>query len=257
MKPRTSLLTLTYNKPDLILKLKESLEKTIDTYATEWVVVDNGSDPETPKIIKPLKWAKYIKHDNSGNFSSMNNMGVKHCTSDIIIFLNNDIESQSDFPSRMHAILSKNELIGCVGAVLTYPNYVLQHAGVIITEQTSPANLGGLAVKLLKLRSDKVNPDAWMHPVVFNAATGAMLAVRKEDFEAIGGFDEIFDWAFEDVDLCIKMRLVREKICVVDPGCRAIHHESVSGGERMVKKNLMLFQGRYKHLLRPDYHKFL
>lgn len=257
MKPLVSIITLTRNNPSLILKLKESLEKTIDIFRVEWIVVDNGSDLETHKILRDVKWIKRIDHDNSGNFSSMNNMAAVNAESDNLIFLNDDIESQSDFVLRMITILNSHEQIGCVGAILTYPDFKLQHAGVIFTGNACPANLGFKAVKQLKLKSEKVNPDSWEFPIVFAAATGACLAVKKKDFISVGGFHTEFSWAFEDVDLCLRIKFQLGKITIVDPQSRLLHHESVSGGDRQITKNLMLFQGRYRHLLKADFQRFL
>lgn len=257
MNPLASIITLTYNKPEYILKLKESLEKTIDLSIVEWIVVDNGSDKETSNLLKPLSWVKYIKHDNRGNFSSMNNMAVKEADSDNLIFLNNDMESKSDFVERMTTILNSHESIGCVGAVLTYPDYTLQHAGVIFTANAAPANLGNKAIIKLKLNIDKVNPDLWENPIEFKAVTGACLAIKRHDFMLIQGFHEEFSWAYEDVDLCLRVRLHLNKITLTDPLSRLIHHESVSGGERQITKNLSIFSGRYRHLLKADFHRFI
>jgi GT2 family glycosyltransferase len=256
MKPTASLITLTYNQPEYIRKLKESIEKTNDISQLEWVVVDNGSDAETPKIFRDVKWVKYIKHDNSGNFSSMNNMAVLEASSDVLIFLNNDMEATTDFVERMRAVLLAHEQIGCVGAVLVYPDNRLQHAGVIFTENAAPANLGSNAVVKLNLNHLKASPDNWKHPTVFEAVTGACLAIRKSDFLMVGGFHVEFNWAYEDVDLCLRVKFLLGKISVVDPFSRLIHHESVSGGERQIQKNLNLFVGRYMHCLKADYKRF-
>lgn len=251
-----SLLTLTYNRPDLLKQLIASLEKECDIANLQLVLMDNGTDAET-RTLAAKPWITYVPWDNSGNFSSMNNKLIEQAKHDNILFVNNDIEALTDFPSIIDKLLTENEKIGCVGAVLTYPDQKLQHAGVIMQEHACPANLGYQATKELRLNPGKVNPMSWNgRPYIFHAATGAVLGVRKKEFQALGGFHEEFDWAFEDVDFCIRMKALLGKVTVVEPSARAIHHESQSGGNRKIPKNLNLFQGRWKNFLRADYSRF-
>jgi hypothetical protein len=55
------------------------------------------------------------------------------------------------------------------------------------------------------------------------------MVIRREVFKAIGGFDERFEIAFNDVDLCIRVRHAGWRI-VWTPASTMYHHESVSLG---------------------------
>ena len=69
-----------------------------------------------------------------------------------------------------------------------------------------------------------------------SAVTAAMMMVRRSVFEKVGGFDEELAVAFNDVDLCLKIR--EENLLVVyDPFAQAIHYESASRGDEYTKNN--------------------
>ena len=57
-----------------------------------------------------------------------------------------------------------------------------------------------------------------------------MMIVKKDVYDSVGGFTEELAVAFNDVDLCLKMREAGYLI-VYDPYAEATHHESVSRGD--------------------------
>lgn len=201
-----------------------------DHRAVEILIVDNGSDdPET------LKWmsrtearglARIIRHPGEFNFSEINNRAAAEATGEILLFLNNDTEVLSaDWLDRARALLSLPD-VGMVGAKLLYPDGTLQHFGVNLGTAdhrvASHAHLGlgrndpGYFSKARLLQQ-------------FSAVTAACMFVRREVFEAVGGFDPQLRIAYNDVDLCLKVRRAGYKI-VADPEIELIHKESRSRG---------------------------
>ena len=90
--------------------------------------------------------------------------------------------------------------VGASGPMLYYPGNTIQHAGVVL-------GVGGIADHAFKLRRRghvgyfsraRLEQD-------YSCLTAACLVVRREIFEAVGGFDETLPVAFNDVDLCIKI----------------------------------------------------
>jgi len=85
--------------------------------------------------------------------------------------------------------------------------------------------------------------------------TGACMMVRRDVFEEAGGFDESLSHAFNDVDLCLK---IREKgYCIVyTPYAELYHHESASRGydlatpERKARfdREIDIMKARWKHV---------
>jgi GT2 family glycosyltransferase len=201
------------------------------TYADiEVVLLDNGSrDPESLRVFgqwlaREPERVKLIHHDVPFNFSSVNNYAAARATGEYLLFLNNDTEIVT--PDWIEAMLEQAQRpsIGAVGAKLLYGDNTVQHAGVIV-------GLGGVAGHSHKyFAADEPGYFYTLQTVNnFSAVTGACLMVRREVFEAVGGFDEGLAIAFNDVDLCLRFR---------DAGYRNIylphvvlyHHESKSRG---------------------------
>ena len=118
----------------------------------------------------------------------------------------------------------KREDVGIVGTKLIYPDGSIQHAGVVL-------NYTGVAGHVnAHLKSYDVG---YMGRVMiqqnYSAVTGAMLMVKKEDFDKVGGFDENFPVAYNDIDFCIKIRNFG-KLVVYDPYIEAYHYESKTRG---------------------------
>jgi GT2 family glycosyltransferase len=120
------------------------------------------------------------------------------------------------------------ERVGAVGAKLVYPNGRIQHAGVIL-------GAGGVAAHSYRaMRSDTVgyNDRAVVDQEV-SCVTAACMLVRRDAFTDVGGFDEALSVAFNDVDLCLRLRQAGWRI-VWTPSAQLYHKESVSTGAHYV-----------------------
>lgn len=105
-----------------------------------------------------------------------------------------------------------------------YGDDTIQHAGVIV-------GLGGIAGAAFVGLHEKEN--SYMHRMMcmqdLSAVTAACLMMRKEIFEAVGGFREELAVAFNDIDLCMKVRALG-KLVIYDPYVTFHHYESKSRG---------------------------
>jgi GT2 family glycosyltransferase len=112
-----------------------------------------------------------------------------------------------------------------VGAKLYYPDGSLQHAGVVL-------GIGGVAGHSHKYMPGSSSGYFSRLRTVHNvsAVTGAVLLVRKATFEAVGMLDaQGLTVAFNDVDLCIKVRNAGYRN-LWTPYAELYHHESKSRG---------------------------
>lgn len=143
----------------------------------------------------------------------------------MLLLLNNDIEAtHSDWLEKLMEHSTREE-VGATGALLLYPNGLVQHAGVTI-------GLGGGAGHLMHaLPFDSVEGVQRQHWVQnYSAVTAACLMVRRAVFEEVGGFDERFAVAFNDIDLCLKIR-EKGRWIVWTPEAQLTHHESITRGK--------------------------
>ena len=171
------------------------------------------------------------------------------------MFLNNDIEViNPDWLEEMvsHAVRPG---VGVVGAKLYYPDDRIQHAGVIL-------GVGGVAGHAHRgERRDSLGYCLRLAATQnFSAVTGACMMMPAEVFKKVGGFDEQFVMAFNDIDLCMKARQIGQLV-VFTPFAELYHHESKTRGldhlspskSRRLQRETALFHTKWgKELVTGD-----
>lgn len=226
--PRVSIIIPNKNMPDVLDRCLESIHEKTDYPSYHVVVVDNGSDhPGLSEIYGKLveRGGTLLQYDQPFNFSAMNNLAVKSCASDVLVFLNNDTEVIG--PDWLEILVSyaMQEHVGCVGAKLYYDDETVQHAGVFV-------GVGGVACHPYRgaSRMERGFRDRLQVTQNLSAVTAACLAVRKSVFEQVGGFDERhLKISLNDVDLCLRVREAGYDN-VWTPHAELYHHESRSRG---------------------------
>lgn len=190
--------------------------------ALEVIVVDNGSDDETPQRLPELGAAlfgagfRHIRFEENRNFAPACNAGAKAARGDFVFFLNNDTILTRDWlPPLLHRFRNVPRL-GAAGPLLTYPDATVQHLGVTVCPGCKVAHL------YKSLPAD--------HPLshkrrFFQALTAAALLMPRRLFLSCGGFDEGFINGFEDVDLGLRLSARDFRLACV-PESRVIHLES-------------------------------
>lgn len=191
----------------------------------EMLIRDNSPNDSDKKIFDELfagdKRLRYFKMENKGTFSSMNNEMIQHANGDVLLFMNNDMEARTEFLTPMLRCLEKPN-VGVVGAVLIYPNGRVQHAGIAFDKMKRPQN-----INCFHFDNNMVNKQNFLlSDRYFQAVTGACLMIRRKDFEAIGGFNETFTWCYDDVDLCLAVRTILKKDCVLSSDAGLVHIEN-------------------------------
>ena len=220
---------------------REDLDKCIRSIAEnseyrniEFVIVENNStENETFEYYKTLESedgpagrmpVRVIRWEREFNYSAINNFGVGSANGRYLLFLNNDVELIGpDSITRMVNYAARKET-GIVGARLMYGDDTIQHAGVIV-------GLGGIAGAAFVGLHEKEN--SYMHRMMcaqeLSAVTAACMMMRRDVFEAAGGFREELAVAFNDIDLCMKVRALG-KLVIYDPYVTFHHYESKSRG---------------------------
>lgn len=256
-EPKVSLVILTRDKVKLLRQCVDTLLAKTSYKNYEVVIVDNGSvEPETFAYFEQLKkypQVKVVRDERPFNFSALNNVGVKHCSGEVLGFLNNDLEfTKPAWLEKMVAQALRKD-VGAVGARLLFPNNLLQHGGVII-------GIGGVAGHNHKgrPREDFGYFNRAILSQNLSAVTAACLLMRRDVFERIKGFDEQLSVAFNDVDLCLRIREAGFKI-VYEPEAELYHHESASRGYENTAEKFARFERevetmktRWKEKLRVD-----
>ena len=192
----------------------------------EIIVLDNNSsDAETfayfDTVVSEHDNVRVVTSAYPFNWSKLNNQGISEAKGDVLIFLNNDVEVlEGSWLTRLVENALRPE-IGVAGALLTYPDGTIQHAGVVV-------GMGGWADHVYKAMPAVHNGNPFISPMVtrnVSAVTGACMAISRSCLEEIGLFDEDFIVCGSDVELCLRA-LKYGKRNVYLPGVRLTHYES-------------------------------
>lgn len=213
---------------DLDVCLNSFFERA-DYQNYEFIIIENNSVlPETfayyEKIEKEHDNVKVVYWEAGFNYSAINNFGFKFAKGDYIMLLNNDVELIiPDIFQSMLGFCMRPE-VGIVGAKLLYNDHTVQHAGVLV-------GAGGLADHVFKgIHEDD---PGYMGRAIssqdVSAVTAACLLVKRSVYEEVGGLEEEFQVAFNDVDFCLKVRKAGYLI-VYDADVKLFHYESKSRG---------------------------
>ena len=202
----------------------------------EIVIVENGSETEEIRSyyeeISRLPDVKLIDvKQERFNYAELINKGVSSSSGEYLILLNNDTEVISrDWIEEMLMYAQRPD-VGAVGCKLYYPDYTIQHAGVVIG-LGAHRTAGHVHYKLAKTNLGYMGRLCYAQN--FTAVTGACMMVSRSDFDACGGLDENFAVALNDVDFCLKLRHMG-RVNVFTPFAELFHYESSSRGSDVVR----------------------
>lgn len=227
----TPLVSIIIPTKDEVKTLKTCISSI--TNRTTWpnyeiIIVDTGSREEKTRqyyqALRPKSNITVLNWDKPFNFSAVNNFAAKSAQGEYLLFLNNDIEVQSaEWVEAMLEFCQRRD-VGAVGAKLFYPDFTIQHGGVFL-------GIGGVAGHSHKSfpRHSEGYYGRLAVPNNLSAVTAACLMVPTKVFKEIGGFDEGYPLAFNDIDLCLK---IREKgyLIVWTPYAQLVHYESKTRG---------------------------
>ena len=211
----------------------------------ELIVVENNStEKETfsyyEKIQEEFENVKVVTWEGSFNYSAINNFGVKYTNGEYLLFLNNDTEMISEHALEEMLGCCMREEVGAVGAKLLYEDDTVQHAGVVV-------GFGGYAghVNTGIGRDDYGYMVRAMINCNYSAVTAACMLTKKELFLQVGGFDEQFVVACNDVDYCLQLRAL-DKLIVYNAFAEWYHYESKSRGYEDTPEKLARFENEVK-----------
>ena len=244
---KVTILIATRDRPDLLRPCLESIRRETRHPRVEVLIVDNGS--VTPAGLAALRAAKergarVISRPGTFNFGWLMNEGAAASTGDVLLVLNDDTEVRT--PGWIEELLAHLDRpgVGAVGPLLRYPSGRIQHAGVLL-------GVGGVASHAFIGRSDPSHPRARLAGNV-SALTGACLALRREAFEAVGGFDaERLPNSYGDVDLCLQLWKAEWR-CVFVPSVVLLHHEGATRGQLVDLEAEATLRARWGGLLSAD-----
>ena len=240
---------------DLERCISSILEKT--TYVNyEIIIVENNS--ETKEIfeyydsLKEYKHIKVVKYEGEFNYSAVNNLGVRHADGEYILLLNNDTQVISINWIEELLMYAQRDDVGAVGAKLYYEDKTVQHAGVVL-QMGAHRTAGHVHCRQGRDSIGYMGKLCYAQNV--SAVTAACLLVSRKKYDEVGGLDESFRVALNDVDFCLKLR-EKGYLNIFTPYSELYHYESISRGSDLEGANMARldkeaedFKSKWKEIL--------
>lgn len=244
--PLVSIIIPNKDEKETLKDCIESIRKKTEYENYEIIIVENNSTTEEifqyykelsqDSRIRLLRWKKEF------NYSAINNYGVSHARGEYLLFLNNDVKIITPgWIKEMLGVCQRPE-VGAVGVKLIYPDNTIQHAGCVI-------GIGGIAGHMFV--DMPANRTGYLHKASIlqdmSAVTAACMMMKRTAFEEAGGFTEKLSVAFNDVDLCLKVRK-NKKLIVYDPYVELYHMESKTRGAEDSTEKVRRFQEEIEYM---------
>lgn len=195
----------------------------------EIVIVENNSSSQEifdyyAELEQVHENVRVVTWKEPYNYSAVNNFGAQYCTGEYLLLLNNDTEVITPDWIQEMLMFAQRPDVGAVGAKLYYHDDTVQHGGVIL-------GMGGLADHMHKdcKRTDHGYMKRLLYAQNLTAVTAACMLLRRDVWEKMNGLDPDWAVAFNDVDLCMRIRQAGYLI-VWTPFAELYHYEFKSRG---------------------------
>ncbi|MGF6179703.1 GT2 family glycosyltransferase [Massilia sp. UYP32] len=223
-----SLVIPTRDRVDLLQRCISTIRQFTAWPKLEIIVIDNGSqEEETHTYFAEVaqQGVRILPMPGPFNYADLNNRAIALASGEIVGLVNNDIEALHEgWLEELIAQLLRPG-VGAVGAKLLWPNGMVQHGGILL-------GVGNVAGHFGNRLANADWGDHGRNQLVqqVSGCTAACLFLRRQDFLDLGGMDpSTFPVAFNDVDLCLKIRAAGKAI-IWTPYAKLLHAESASRG---------------------------
>lgn len=254
LKPKVSLIILTYNNIDLTINCLDSIEKNTEYDNYEVIIVDNLSNDGTQEYLMN-RFAgndKYtiILNDKNFGFAGGNNIGLEHANGDILVVLNNDTYVGPFWLGNLVKALKRNPKLGLVGPVT---NNIGNESKINISYK----DWSDLHIKSLKYIATHPNELYPMDCLAFFC-----VAIRKSVYSQVGPISLDYGLGFfEDDDYCKRVKEAGWAMAAVEDSF-VHHHLSASFNklknnkkEELMRNNKAIFEKKWgkwiPHSYRP------
>jgi GT2 family glycosyltransferase/glycosyltransferase involved in cell wall biosynthesis len=245
--PDVSIVIPVYGQLAYTLNCLDSLYRHASKYSMEILVGDDASPDETSQWLSQLERIHYVRHAQNGGFIQNCNATAERARGRFVVFLNNDTRVVDGWLDGLIDSFSAFPDAGLVGSKLFYPDASLQEAGGIVWRDGSAWNYG---------RNDDPNRSRYSHARKVDYVSGCSIAVRRETWHDLGGFDTHFAPAYyEDTDLAFRVRGIGLAV-YMQPLSKVIHYEGKTSGTSLAQgvkayqvENHRKFYDRWKDVL--------
>ncbi|MBI5326081.1 MAG: glycosyltransferase [Ignavibacteriae bacterium] len=212
-----SVIIVNYNVKDFLFQCLKSVEKASDLvrksgFTTEIIVVDNNStDGSIDYLLQNFPNVNFISLSDNLGFGKANNIGVEKSSGKYLLILNPDTVIEEDNLLKMFNYMESNPEIGAAGCKVLNSDgsFQLSCRRGLPTPWASFSKLFGLQKLFPKSKffgKYNLTYRSIDETYYIDILIGAYMFVKREAFESVGGFDEIYFMYGEDIDLCYSIQ---------------------------------------------------
>lgn len=242
-----SVVVVSYNVRSLLADCLASIESAAGV--DKVIVVDNGSSDGSVAMVRAqFPQVELITSDQNRAFAVVANEGLRACSTPYILLLNSDTRIRADTLIELTRALDADDRVGVAGPRLIGADKQVQESCFpfptplhvfLDLAGSNPARQFPRPGKQAPQRETQGQPRsvAWV--------LGAALALRREAFDAIGGFDEGFRLYYEETDLCYRLHIAGWQTIFI-PATTVEHVGGASTGQQRRRWNIQLFRSRFR-----------
>lgn len=219
--PTVSIVIPVFNKWLYTAACLRSLAETECRCGFEVIVVDDQSSDETAERLAAIDGLVSLRNERNLGFVGSCNRGAEAARGRFIVMLNNDTQVTDGWLDALLDTFERFPDTGLAGAMLVYPDGLLQEAGGLIFRDGSGWNYG---------KGDNPARPEYRYTREADYCSGACIMLETALFRELGGFDPVYAPAYyEDTDLAFRIREKGMKVRV-QPEAVVVHHEGVTSG---------------------------
>jgi GT2 family glycosyltransferase/glycosyltransferase involved in cell wall biosynthesis len=219
--PLASIVVPVYGQLDITLHCLHAIASSGDGAPMEVIVVDDASPDAGMEALASIPGLRLHRNASNLGFIGACNAGAGLARGEYLVFLNNDTIVQPGWLDALLGTFTRHPRTGLAGSKLVYPDGRLQEAGGIVYSSGEPANYGRF--------EDPAEPR-FNHVRRADYCSGAAIALRRDVFTALGGFDTLYEPAyFEDTDLAMRVRASGLEVRY-QPASVVVHLEGATSG---------------------------
>jgi len=239
--PVLSIVIPAHNKWAVTRRCLRSIAAHTNGVEYEVLLVDDSSTDQTRRAHEIVPGLRRVATPSNVGFVDACNLGAREARGRFLFFLNNDTVVTSGWWAPFARHFDTHPRAGAAGAKLVYPDGSLQEAGGIVWREGKAWNYA---------RHDDPGRHDFNYLREVDYCSGAALAVRREAFDEVGGFDRRFAPGYwEDVDLCFSLRDKGWSVWY-QPASVVCHFEGVSSGTDEAKG-----MKKYQAINRDKFHE--
>lgn len=227
------LISIIISNRDTLSELKSCVKSILEksTYPDYEIIIINNSFADSSENsyyqeIEKHSHIQVIQWNHPFNHSAVNNFGAQYAKGKYLLLLHNDTKVIALNWMEEMLMYAQRTDVGAVGAKLYYKNDTIQHAGLIL-------GIGKERVVSHAHDNFSGNDVGYMGRLFYaqdmSAVTAACMMVKKSLYDEIGGLDEDYEVAYNDVDFCLRLRRAGYLV-VFTPYAELYYYGHKSGG---------------------------